>query len=185
MPNRDRWVRDKSGKRLYRERVLGNRKYISDAEGHREGMVHRIPGGPTVSRDGKGHTVAKGDHPDLIHERAQRSDKDPSTYSDRLRKFAEADHRPHRAPFSGIDLPTPKPGGRNVGLAVAVLLLFGGAALWRWTEEHPVLGTAVFAGALVIIGVAVCLWLDSRRRHNRARMDAFFAQEFGDSEDEE
>lgn len=66
------WVLDKNGRRLFRVRTMDNRKIVYGMDGHTEGTIRRLGDGREFSRDAAGHTLFRGSHPDLIHDRRKK-----------------------------------------------------------------------------------------------------------------
>jgi hypothetical protein len=62
----ERWVRGKFRELLFRKQVTNGRTLVYDPDGSYEGSA-RV----RFTRDRKGHIIARGNHPDLIHEDAE------------------------------------------------------------------------------------------------------------------
>lgn len=77
MAHGNEWVLDKNGNRLFRVRIMDNRKLVFDRAGHYEGMTRRLGDDREFSRDAAGHTLFRGSHPDLIHDNAKREKEKP------------------------------------------------------------------------------------------------------------
>jgi hypothetical protein len=87
------WVRGKNRERLFMKRTDGDRVRVYGKDSKYEGYVK--PADPRFSRRADGEIVCRGNHPDLIHEHAEKEKQGAFAPS---RQTRTAPYRPEAAP---------------------------------------------------------------------------------------
>jgi len=142
------WVRGKNRERLFMKRTDGDRVRVYGKDFKYEGYTK--PADPRFSRRADGEIVCRGNHPDLIHEHAEREKQGAFAPSSQTRT---APYRPEAAPREEYHSMRSCGDHESVSFSGGGGSFSGGSGVNLWMAFAPILAPLMVV-ALVLVFIA-------------------------------